>query len=160
MHRTLLNKQLVRALVCGWRPDTLTLRHVKLLWLVTACWVHEPAQRLPFAQIVVLLDKKGNSGGGGGGGGNGGGGGGSLPLGAGAGDGASGEAARAAIEFRRNFSPFNLIDRITMPPMAPNSAYSPLPVASRSASGSHSPMRSELSSDSLIREALEATSGD
>ena len=133
MHRTLLNKQLVRALVCGWRPDSLTLRHVKLLWLVTACWVHEPAHRLPFAQIVVLLDK-------------GRGGAAALPLDRSLGT-TSDDGTLAALGSTR-FSPFNLIDRITVPPMAPKSAYShPVP----STSGSISPAVSyELSSDSLM----------
>ena len=56
VHGELLQKEVVRRLVSGWRPDTLALRHVRLLWLVHACWAADPASRPPFERIVKLLD--------------------------------------------------------------------------------------------------------
>ena len=98
--------QVVRALCAGWRPDTLALRHVRLLWLVHACWAHDPNQRPPFSKLVALLD-------------------GTAAHDA-IDDVIADDAPRPHADGTRHFSPFNLIDRITLPPLAPMAAFSPL----------------------------------
>ena len=109
VHGELLQKEVVRRLVSGWRPDTLALRHVRLLWLVHACWAADPASRPPFERIVKLLD-------------------GSAEARAGSMEDLvdAHQPSSSPRKASSRFSPFNLIDRITVPPVAPVSAYSHL----------------------------------
>jgi len=56
VHRSMAcSQRTCQWMVSGWRPPSIELRGVSLLWLVQACWAQIAAERPSFAEVVSLL---------------------------------------------------------------------------------------------------------